>query len=285
MDFDFTSVVYTLAVAAYTIYTWSKKGKNKVKKKQPEANVPEARPSGGETGRSQPAFKKTGRSQPTVRETGRTEPAYGAKGNSRKSSGDATPQSAPQFPDWLQEILEESLGTGGEKKGGKPELGRTETASTPGRGTSRSGGNYTNPSPRHRDSQEVLESDNRSLEGYEFENRSLEDLNGTKRRSTEVYDDEAQSMETGRGLAGGKTAGGGYGTRRNADLSPAGSAGFIEGRDGRTNSRQTATGYSNVLQSGEIGSDRAPYLTASDIRRAVIWSEILRQHPEQGAQR
>jgi len=151
MDFDFPSSVYTIAVVAYTIYSWTKKRKK----------------------------------------------------NEDEDASGKQQQEQPKPEAQYKPILGESI----------PESPRpTFQPQTSGKGRPRS-----QTTTRHRDSQEALVPEHRSLEHTSQKNRSLEHTSQKNRSLEEIN-------------------------------SP---------------------------------SDAIGFLPHADLRRAIIWSEILKPHPEQ----
>ena len=207
LDFDFPSSVYTLAVVAYTIYSWTKKGK-KSKGRRSETSV-EQKP-------------KAPTPKPMNKET------------------------EPQLPDWLKELIDERTTSNPRPDSVRPldenKPMTNPTAADPVRQApehyySRKNRAKTQPIARHRESQESLESDRSSLEKIDHESYSLEEINSV----------------------------------------------YMAPRGGEAPSQvQNKIGQSDHTKSHpNAANEPIELLPNTDLRRAIIWSEILKPHPEQ----
>jgi|GEM_PF-2513573 len=204
MDFNFSSVVYTLAMVAYVLYSWTKKGKEKEKKKSKSRSEHRS-----ETPPEKPAYKEPDE----------------------------------QLPDWLRELLDEDVPADETNGKQKPVAQPTPVAAKPmlqpvvksaGRPSSQ-------PVVRHRDSQEVLETDRSSLEYIGNETRSLEE----GKSPYEIFNESRTTNPAQQNASGTQS--------------------------------QSAPATRSV---GEM-TEAPGYWQHSDLRRAIIWSEILKPHPEQ----
>ncbi len=207
MDFDFPTSVYTLAVVAYTIYSWTKKG-NKSKGKRSETSVDQM----PEAPTSKPMNKET----------------------------------EPQLPDWLKELIDESTTSNPRPDSVRPvdenKPMTNPTAADPVRQApehyySRKNRTKTQPVARHRDSQETLESDRSSLEKIDQELNSLEEI------------ESAYKVNRG-----------------GTNPSPS------QNKMGKTD---------NTKSHPNAADEPSEFLPKADLRKAIIWSEILKPHPEQ----
>lgn len=207
MDFDFPSSFYTLAIVAYTIYSWMNKNKK---------------------GENQKPYT------PVEQETETVSP---------KPAGNDT---GSQLPDWLKELLDEK--SVGEQQPNQPPAANQPrpvviqnspepVRTTPSHHNSRKIHPASRPDVRHRDSQESPVTNHTSLEYVGLENNSLEEINSSYM---------ALAHEPG--------------------SKPVPSENHFA--DSSESMRQ-------------LNSEASGYLLNADLRRAFIWSEILKPHPEQ----
>jgi len=213
MDFDFSTIVYTLAVIAYTIYSWTKKDGPKGNKLPKPAS---------DEGSGVPKPQGSGR------------------------------DAEPRLPDWLRDLLDENSDAQQSPDGSgpmaQPAPAPVNPVPPPSFNTNERSASAAetrqrrspSPSPvRHRDSQEVLQTDYGSLEVLRPEIKSLED-------AVSPYE-----------VVGHKA------------VSPA-----IQTADGKV---------PQALADSGSTSESSGYLQFQDLRRAIIWSEILKPHPEQAS--